>query len=210
MDAAPLAQRLSHPWNLENGYNPVRAQSARREWDGETMSDYGSQPTRSDSAPMSDQTGQPEAANQVGGLRELIEAAVSDLVAIYDVVQPPVPIELILQRPKAGMGMWQEVNLSELSTSFIVLKQRYSPRMSIARLLARNICRSAWGEKHRIDQIGGTDEGIRALARALVMPRGLLEAVPVANRTLIVLSLRFEVPEEDARLRLQDLGLLPG
>src|ERR1700694_614062 len=60
----------------------------------------------------------------------LLEAATNDLIIAFDVTAPPVPVEIMLQRPKAGM--WKEVNLSELSAAFINVKHRYSPRMSIA------------------------------------------------------------------------------
>src|SRR5881394_702871 len=70
----------------------------------------------------------------------VIEAAINELMTAFDVTEPPIPIEIMLQRPKAGM--WKEVNLSELSTAFINIKQRHSPRMSVGRLLARSVCRS--------------------------------------------------------------------
>ena len=96
----------------------------------------------------------------------MIETGVTDLMTAFDVTAPPVPVEIMLQRPKAGM--WKEINLSELSTAFINIKQRYSPRMSVARLLARNVCRSEWGTTRRLDTVGGTDDGLRALARAIL------------------------------------------
>ena len=136
----------------------------------------------------------------------VIEAGVKDLMSVFDVSGPPVPVEIMLQRPKAGM--WKEINLSELSTAFINIKQRYSPRMSVARLLARNVCRSEWGTSRHLDTIGGTDDGLRALARAILMPRSMIEALAPTGRTPIAMSMRFEVPEDDARTRLQELGYL--
>ncbi len=136
----------------------------------------------------------------------IIEAAINDLLTAFDVYDPPVPVEIMLQRPK--VGMWKEVNLSELSTAFINIKQRYSPRMSVSRLLARLACRSEWGEQHKLSQVAGTDEGLRAIARAILMPQAMLDKLPVASRTPIAISMRFEVPEEDAKQRLLDLGYL--
>ncbi len=138
----------------------------------------------------------------------IIEAGVVDLMSAFDVTGPPVPVEIMLQRPKAGM--WKEINLSELSTAFINIKQRYSPRMSVARLLARNVCRSDWGVRHRLDVVGSTDDGLRALARAILMPRSMIEVLAPASRTPIAMSMRFEVPEDDARQRLKELGYLVG
>ncbi len=38
------------------------------------------------------------------------------------------------------------------------------------------------------------------------MPKPMLDRLSPASRTPIAISMRFEVPEEDARLRLLDLG----
>lgn len=139
---------------------------------------------------------------------DLFEAAVSDLLQAFDVERPPVPIELMLKRPKPGM--WQEVNLSELSLSFISVKHLYSPRMSVARLLARHICRSEWGAQRQLSVFATSDEDIRMLARAIIIPSSMLAEVSFSSRTAISLSNRFEVPEEDANQRLIDLGLVQG
>ena len=136
----------------------------------------------------------------------VIETAISDLMMAFDVTEPPIPVEIMLQRPKAGM--WKEVNLSELSTAFINVKQRYSPRMSVARLLARCACRSEWGDRRNLAAVGSTDDGLRALARAILMPQNMLDKLPSASRTPVAVSMRFEVPEDDARQRLVDLGYL--
>ncbi len=137
---------------------------------------------------------------------DLIESAVADLMLAFDVSNPPVPVEIMLQRPK--VGMWKEINLSELSTAFINIKQRYSPRMSVSRLLARNVCRSEWGISRKVTAVCNTDETLRALARAILMPRSMIEALAPSSRTPIAISMRFEVPEDDARLRLEELGYL--
>jgi hypothetical protein len=136
----------------------------------------------------------------------VMENAVNDLMNAFDVSDAPVPVEIMLQRPKAGM--WKEVNLSELSTAFINVKQRYSPRMSVARLLARCAVRSDWGETRHLADVSGTDEGLRALARAILMPQFMLDKMNVQGRTPMNISMRFEVPEEDARQRLVDLGYM--
>jgi len=137
----------------------------------------------------------------------VIEKAIDELMNAFDVTEPPIPVEIMLQRPKAGM--WKEVNLSELSTAFINVKQRYSPRMSVARLLARCAVRSDWGEKRGLTDVGSTDDGLRALARAILMPQEMLNKLPTPSRTPMAISMRFEVPEDDARQRLIDLGYMP-
>jgi hypothetical protein len=137
---------------------------------------------------------------------DALERAVADLMAAFDVSEPLVPVEIMLQRPKAGM--WKELNLSELSTAFINIKQRYSPRMSVSRLLARLICRCDWGIQRGLGDLITNDDALRAFARVIMMPRPMIEALPAANRTPISVSMRFEVPEDDARLRLEELGYL--
>ncbi|PJF35716.1 MAG: hypothetical protein CUN49_09120 [Candidatus Thermofonsia Clade 1 bacterium] len=135
----------------------------------------------------------------------LFERAVADLLDAFDVERPPVPLELMLQRPRPSM--WREVNLSELSLSFISIDQPFSPRMSIARLLARHMCRCAWGAERGLAPYAENDEALRALARAVVMPRSMLEELPAVQRTTLNLSARFEMPEKDVILRLSELGL---
>jgi hypothetical protein len=139
---------------------------------------------------------------------DIIENAVNGLLAAFDVPTPPVPVEIMLQRPKAGM--WKEINLSELSTTFINIKQRYSPRMSVARLLARYTWGSDWGAQHGLQSVAANDEFVRAFARAILMPRVMLETMSLSSRTPAVIGMRFEVPDDDARQRLYDLGLFAG
>lgn len=137
---------------------------------------------------------------------DIFEAAVDDLLTAFDVERPPVPVELILQRPRPGM--WREVNLGDLSLSFITVTDPFSPRMAVARLLARYMCGSSWGEIHGLRRYADSDDEVRALARAVIMPRAMLVALAVEHRTPLDISARFEVPESDARQRLLDLGCL--
>lgn len=134
----------------------------------------------------------------------LIEVAVNDLMIAFDVTTPPVPVEIILQRPKAGM--WKEINLSELSGAFIRVGQRYSPRMSIARLLVRYILRSEWGAQHGLLAIGQDEKSLHALSRAILIPRSMIASEAISYHPGVI-STRFEIPEDDARLRLIEMGL---
>jgi hypothetical protein len=135
-----------------------------------------------------------------------MEKATADLIAAFDVTGPPIPAEIMLQRPKTGM--WQQVNLSELSAAFINVRERYSPRMSIARLLVRYMCRSAWGANYQLAEFQTDDAAIRMFARVLMMPSAMVAAVSIELRNPMSISNRFEVPEEDAQLRLIELGYL--
>jgi hypothetical protein len=136
-------------------------------------------------------------------LADLIEHTVDELLNIYDIDRPPVPVELMLQRPREGM--WKEIDLSEMSASFLNLFDRYAPRMSAVRFLARTVARSEWGKDRGLDGLLTNPDALRRLARAIIMPKAFLEDDQVADKTAI--SLRFEVPEEDAEERLNDLGL---
>jgi hypothetical protein len=81
--------------------------------------------------------------------------------------------------------------------------------MSLARFLARHIARSPWGEKRGLGEI--EDDGlIHLFARILAMPGELVLEINEASRTPELIGLHFEVPEEDAHLRLQDLEAYSG
>ena len=135
-------------------------------------------------------------------LIERIETSVDELLLVFDVDRPPVPVELMLQRPREGM--WKEIDLSEMSASFLSLFDRYAPRMSAVRFLARTVARSEWGQERGLNELLTNPDALRRLARAIIIPRTFLENSEVADKTAV--SLRFEVPEEDAELRLEELG----
>ena len=50
------------------------------------------------------------------------------------------------------------------------------------------------------------EEMLYAFARMIVMPREMVDSLSPAARNATTMSMRFEVPEEDARQRLQDLS----
>lgn len=142
--------------------------------------------------------------SQVSELLEIIEQAVDEMLVAFDVDRPPIPVELMLQRPREGL--WTEVDLSEMSATFLNLYDRYSPRMSVVRLLARHIARSEWGEQHGLSVMLQESSRIYMLARAIIMPRRFLQQLDSAAMSVNAISNRFEVPEEDVQLRLKDLG----
>ncbi len=136
-----------------------------------------------------------------------LEAIASELIQTFSIENPPVPIEIMLQRPKPDM--WDEVDITELSVGFLRTGGHFSPRMSLARLLARHIVQSDWGEGRGLRAMMKEDkdgEKLRAFARMLIMPTTMVKALSVNARTPITMSMHFEVPEEDARLRLQELA----
>lgn len=137
--------------------------------------------------------------------REALERVVTELLAEFNIHAPPVPVETILQKPRPNM--WDEVNVSQLTGSFMSFKEQFSPRMSMARLLARHIATSAWGDaRHVREMLGTNEETLRAFARMLIMPLEMMESLPSTQRNATYISSHFEVPESDAHQRLLDLS----
>lgn len=136
----------------------------------------------------------------------ILEDASMKLMSVFDITTPPIPIENMLQRPKPNM--WDEVDISHLSSSFLKVNDVYSPRMSLARMLARHVAASPWGQQHNLTPILQDPDQLYTFARMLIMPRNMVMELTTGARTPTAMSVHFEVPEEDARLRLIDLGNL--
>jgi hypothetical protein len=137
---------------------------------------------------------------------ERLEGIVADLMAVYDVKLPPVPIEVMLARPREAM--WEEMDLNQLTGGFLRLTDQYSPRMSMARMLARHLIFSPWGIERGLPDLVGRDEAkTRQLARMLIMPRSMMNAISPARRVAAQISTDFEVPPDDALQRLEELAL---
>jgi hypothetical protein len=135
-----------------------------------------------------------------------LEAIASELIKTFDIENPPIPIEIMLQRPKPDM--WEEVDITELSVGFLKTGGHFSPRMSLARLLARHIVQSDWGKGRGLQDILKQDKNeelLRVFARMLIMPADMVKALSAGARTPITMSMHFEVPEDDARQRLKEL-----
>ena len=139
---------------------------------------------------------------------QIMEDAANSIMEIYEIDMPPVPIETILQKPRNNM--WDEMDVTQLSGSFLSLKHRYSPRMSLTRMLARHVIFSQWGKEHGLHDIvtkdGDTEEWLRTFARMLVMPSIFLQDLTSSERNPSAMSLRFEVPDTDAQKRLEELA----
>lgn len=131
-----------------------------------------------------------------------LESIASELIDTFEINAPPIPIESMLQHPKADM--WEEVNILQLSYGFLV-KETYSPRMSLARLLARHVVESDWGKLRNAPDLLSSEEDLYRFARMLIMPLSMVKALSSGARNPTAMSLHFEVPEEDARLRLVEV-----
>lgn len=132
-----------------------------------------------------------------------LELVASELVKAFDVKAAPVPVESMLQKPLPGM--WGEINVSQLTGSFLSIRDPYSPRISMARLLARHVINSDWGTQRKLAEVIGNDEDVRAFARMLIMPKELVESLASGARNPVAMSMIFEVPEEDAQKRLMQM-----
>jgi hypothetical protein len=136
-----------------------------------------------------------------------LESVTQELIELYSITAPPIPIERMLQHPLDDM--WDDVDVSDLTGNFLNISTPFSPRMSLARFLARHIARSNWGTKRGLGGLNADDESIHRFARVIVMPKNLLTEISAESRTPELISLHFEVPEDDARLRLLELGVQP-
>lgn len=129
-----------------------------------------------------------------------LEVIADELMRVFEIHAPPVPVESMLERPVNGM--WEDVNLSQLTGSFLNVRNQYSPRMSIARLLARHVRKSAWGEERNLSQLVVTEDDHRAFARMVIMPNMMIETLSSGARNPVAMSMFFEVPEDEAQDRL--------
>ncbi len=134
-----------------------------------------------------------------------LENIANELIKVYDIRSAPVPVESMLQHPLDDM--WDEIDISKLSGSFINVKDYYSPRMSLARLLVRHIVSSPWGKDRNLSDVRKDEESMRAFARMLMMPSQMVMALSPSAWTAERLSIYFEVPLDDAETRLRDLGI---
>jgi hypothetical protein len=132
---------------------------------------------------------------------EQLETIASELIKAFDINMPPVPVESMLKSPKEGM--WVEVDINQLSGTFLSFRDQFSPRMSLARMLARHIVSSPWGKERGLMQLIKDQETLHLFARMLLMPREMIEELSSGSRSPAAMSMRFEVPEEEARLRLR-------
>lgn len=132
-----------------------------------------------------------------------LELIAEEVIKTFEINSPPIPIEKMLQHPKPDM--WKELDISQISVNFLKVTDYYSPRMSLARLLTRQLCESQWGRHRGLDTIWGDEIRLYRFARMLVMPSSMIMELTLTARTPSIMSVHFEVPLDDARLRLEEL-----
>src|SRR5882672_6411385 len=97
-----------------------------------------------------------------------LEQVVRELIELHGVTAPPIPIERMLQHPHPDM--WIDVDMDDFSSTFLDVKTPFSPRISLARFLARQIAKSDWGVQRGLEELDGDDETIYRFARMIAMP----------------------------------------
>ncbi len=132
-----------------------------------------------------------------------LEKITEELLQAFEVYAPPVPIEHMLREPVNQM--WREMDLTQLSGSFLDVRDQFSPRMSLARLLVRHIARSEWGMERELDTLLDNDAAVRQFSRMLIMPQAMIDSLTHSTRTALSISQEFEVPIEEAKQRLTEL-----
>ncbi len=131
-----------------------------------------------------------------------LEDAADALIAAFEVTTPPVPIDTIMVTPRPGM--WPKIDLSQLTLSFTARGDRFAPRISVARLVVRQLVYTDWGKQHRLPELVGDDPSrIIDFGRMILMPRSLIDAMPAKEQTPIGVAMSFMVPEDDAEARLK-------
>jgi hypothetical protein len=133
-----------------------------------------------------------------------LESVAQELIDTFNITAPPIPIESMLQHPQADM--WEDLDISRLSSSFLNIRQSYSPRMSLSRLLARHVANCSWGASRGLSALDRDEAKLYSFARMLVMPASMVMELSATARTPHLLSVHFEVPEDDARKRLEELS----
>lgn len=139
----------------------------------------------------------------------IFEPIADELMRAFNITAPPIPIENMLQHPSEDM--WTDLDISQISLSFLrATDDYYAPRMSLTRLLVRQLAISAWGRERNLFPICEDTELLHAFARMVVMPGSMIAELAPSARTPTGLCLHFEVPEDEARLRLQEWDRAPG
>lgn len=131
-----------------------------------------------------------------------LEQAADAFIAAFKITEPPVPVDELLNRPQPGM--WERVDLSQLTMSFAIRGDRFAPRVSFAKLVVRQLVQTEWGAQHKLPELIGTNaEAVLAFARMILIPRAILDTIPKARWSPIEVASDFHVPEDDAEARLE-------
>lgn len=127
-----------------------------------------------------------------------LEAVVHELIQLYNVQTPPVPIETMLEQPYNQM--WENALAFDLSSKYYDPNEPNNSRMGLARMLTRRLCGSQWGRDRKLDHIITGRDQVYAFAQMLVLPRALLKEVHQDDMNPSALGDMFQVPLSDIHL----------
>ena len=135
----------------------------------------------------------------------LLTALAESILTYYQVDEPPVPIERMLQAPPQGMS---PIDTTQISFTIGHGLYKYEPRLAMGRLLCREIARNL-DVQHTVNvnitSLAYTD--LRFFARTLLMPLSWLEAITRKRTTLEEISQTLQVPLYAVVTRLAELDL---
>lgn len=132
-----------------------------------------------------------------------LEGVVAELINEFGITAPPIPVERMLQ--EQHKQLWNAIDITQISTGFLKVTSPYSPRMSLARFVARMVAASEWGQVRGLYPFSDHSPVFQAFARIILMPGVMMREIGVEARTPELMSEHFQVPEEDAQRRLDDL-----
>lgn len=134
-----------------------------------------------------------------------LEGVVAELINEFEITAPPIPVERMLQ--EQHQQLWHAIDITQISTGFLKVTSPYSPRMSLARFVARMVAASEWGQSRGLYPFSDHSPVFQAFARMILMPGVMLREIGIEARTAELMSAHFAVPEEDAQRRLEDLQI---
>lgn len=132
-----------------------------------------------------------------------LDALASEILDIYSLSEPPVPIETIMQHPPRKL-LPAAVDITDLSLVFGISEHRYEYRVAVARLLYRELCR--YKDEHN-ESLPYNNDAARYFAAVLLIPAEW--ALRYIRRPLINLqqiSEAFQVPDYMMASRLAQMG----
>jgi hypothetical protein len=127
------------------------------------------------------------------------------LLRHYNVTQPPVPIERMLNEPPPGLGKLDPDRISLVMEHGLY---NYAPRLAMARLLCREIARSSAAQALLgVDVSSLTYDDIKFFARCLLMPQQWMQSLSEQRLSVEHISHYLQAPSDAVVTRLGELGL---
>jgi hypothetical protein len=138
-----------------------------------------------------------------------MEYATLRVLEAYEIDSPPILIERMLQIPIPALSQPLLFHLIAQPMIDGVVKPHYTPKVYLAQLLAVQIGTSDWGrESLRVRREWVLDPVCREkFGRILMMPAHMMHLFSANEPTDEDLHLMFDVPVDQAALRLGELAL---